>query len=249
MKHMVNREPVRFQVPLALFAFGALLLAGCGGGEDESSMMPLPSRGGKSQPDLLPMPLVMAGVDVAEPKEDATRVEQLVRGRTFATRRDPFALMPEERVFENEQSGYRVFSMLGSFPAMFTPREEQFEPEEQRFEPQPNRRLAGVLVGDSVVALLETQGGQAQLIKPGDQIMGTDWIVYSIDKEKAVLRRSGNVYPTEIVVRLESKPVNPIPQPRPGNPNFPPGTPPGMPPGMFPPGMFPPGEFPPGYTE
>jgi bifunctional DNA-binding transcriptional regulator/antitoxin component of YhaV-PrlF toxin-antitoxin module len=69
-------------------------------------------------------------------------------------------------------------------------------------EPQPFRRLAGIMVGDSVLAIIDMGDGNLQIVRPGQQIPGTEWTVASIDEEKAVLRRSGNKKPKEVVVPL-----------------------------------------------
>jgi hypothetical protein len=69
-------------------------------------------------------------------------------------------------------------------------------------EPQPYRRLAGVIVGDSVLALIDMGDGQLKLIRPGQDIDG--WHVESIDSDKAILTRGGNRLPHQVVVRLES---------------------------------------------
>jgi hypothetical protein len=42
-----------------------------------------------------------------------------------------------------------------------------------------------------------------QLIRPGMQIPNSPWKVISINEDEAVLRRSGNKRPKEIVVRLQ----------------------------------------------
>jgi hypothetical protein len=66
--------------------------------------------------------------------------------------------------------------------------------------------LAGVLVGDTVSAIIVMEDGSTHLIKPGMRIPNSPWRVLSIDEEKAVLRRAGTVKPTQIIVRLETPP-------------------------------------------
>ena len=74
-------------------------------------------------------------------------------------------------------------------------------------EPQPPRRLAGILVGESITALIDMGDGTGlQPIRPGQEIKSgsTTWIVQSIDEEKAILRRVGDdKRPKYVVVRLE----------------------------------------------
>jgi hypothetical protein len=63
-------------------------------------------------------------------------------------------------------------------------------------EPQPYRRLSGIVVGDSVLALIVMgDGAGPQIIRPGLRIPNSPWRVISIDEEQAVLRRDGDVLP------------------------------------------------------
>jgi hypothetical protein len=119
-------------------------------------------------------------------------------------RPDPFSLEPPEQQYEIKQTNARIFATTGAFfPSLFVPKQEQVQIEYT--EPQPYRRLAGVLVGDSVMAIIDMGDGRPmEVIRPGMQIPNSPWRVISIDEEKAVLKRSGNVKPKEIVVRLET---------------------------------------------
>jgi hypothetical protein len=88
----------------------------------------------------------------------------------------------------------------------------QFEPptpvfEEEQLEVQPYRRLAGILVGETVSAILIMENGEPHIVKPGYRIPNSEWTVVSIDQDKAILRRGGSKKPNEITVRLESPPA------------------------------------------
>ena len=133
-------------------------------------------------------------------------------------RANPFALTPSEASFDKEQTAAYLATTQGSFPMFFQPPPENLAPPE--VEPQPYRRLAGILIGESVVALIDMGNGHIEEIYPGETIPGTQWKVVSIDSEKAVLQRVGsNRLPNEIVVRLESAPANATPeQPTNNNP-------------------------------
>jgi hypothetical protein len=140
-------------------------------------------------------------VPVAQP----TVVVDLVRNYKLPQpRRDPFSLQELELAYETKQANARIFATTGAFfPSLFVPKEERVEVDFT--EPQPYRRLAGVLVGDSVMAIIDMGDGRPmEVIRPGMQIPNSPWRVISIDEEKAVLKRSGNVKPKEIVVRLET---------------------------------------------
>jgi hypothetical protein len=167
-----------------------------------------------------------AGLPVP-PNADATEFSKLVASNAgkFQERKDPFELTGIERAYENEQSADRVFSQNG-YSTMVQPEEKIAPPVEM--EAQPYRRLSGVVVGDSVLAIIDMgNGGDPVLIHPGDHI-DPNWTVVSIDPDKAVLRRSGNVLPTEVVVRLEVAPAGTTPT---GGAGFGPGAGGGMPPG------------------
>lgn len=165
---------------------------------------------------------------------DASLISNQAQARAFGIRKDPFALLPVERGFDQSQLAERLTSEMG-YSTMYEPPVETDSTEEV-IEPQPYRRLAGILVGDTVSAILIMEDGQAHLIKPGMRIPNSPWRVVSIDEEKAVLRRAGNVKPTQIVIRLESPPGG-VP-----NPGGAPGG--GGPPGGVRPGGGPPGGFP-----
>src|SRR5579862_2729385 len=95
------------------------------------------------------------------PSEAGVRVDpapavlwtQLVRSRTFSSRPDPFALQPKERAFETSQEGERMFTQIGGWDVRFEPVDEIVV--QPTVEPQPYRRLAGVIVGDSILALID----------------------------------------------------------------------------------------------
>lgn len=144
-------------------------------------------------------PNTVAGKVIPEPPPGGPLWAQLLHERTFSARPDPFALQPKERNYDRQQMTERVFGDIG-----FT---ERFEVQPDlvvlpEVEPQPYRRLAGVIVGDSILALIDMGDGQPlQLIHPGQDIGG--WHVESINSEVAILTRAGNKLPKRIVVRLE----------------------------------------------
>lgn len=147
-----------------------------------------------------------AGLGVT-PAADPAKLTKLVATRDRAgsfgmARSDPFALTTQEKYFETQQQTERFFGGGSGFGNYLTPKpdtDEQVVP----LEEQPYRRLSGIVVGDSVLAILE-ENGTSTIITPGMRIPNTPWTVVSIDQDKAVLRRSGKVRPTQIVVRLET---------------------------------------------
>ena len=131
----------------------------------------------------------------------------------------------------------RVFASSG-FAVEYE--EQEVIPPVARFEPAPFRRLSGIVVGVSVIALLEMEDGTTMLIRPGMSIPGTQWVVQAIDEEKATFRRvtKENIQPKLVVVRLETAPPGTVFAPPIGGPGQGPGA--GGPPGGFPPGGVPP---------
>ncbi len=131
-------------------------------------------------------------------------------------RSDPFALLPNEEKYEHQQMAAYFATTYGSWPLFYEgPLPEPAPPE---IEPQPHRRLAGILIGESVTALIDMGDGSLKEIHPGDVIPGSEWTVVSIDEEKAVLRRTvPGKLPNEVIVRLESTSQPPAPPTPPAN--------------------------------
>ncbi len=181
-------------------AVAALVVAGCSGGVED----PQPSTPARTPQEPTITFTAAAGIPLENPATPADP-KTLVAGRSFGNRNDPFALKPGERQFERQQESLRVFGETG-FTMQYTPPEEAAPRQEDIPEPQPYRRLAGIVVGDSILALIDMGNGQLEVIRPGQQIPNSEWRVVSIDSEKAVLQRSGNRTPRRIIVRLESPP-------------------------------------------
>ena len=111
---------------------------------------------------------------------------------------------------------------------------------------QPSRRMAGILLGDRVYAIIETNG-VTQVVQPGDYTTDRLAIVQKIEPDKVVLK-TVDEKPRYVTVRMAasptvqspsapSTPVNPVlPGPRGAAPPLPPGAgyPPGGPPGEMP---------------
>jgi len=85
----------------------------------------------------------------------------------------------------------------------FRPREEE---QEDILPPQPYRRVAGIMWGQSVAAIIETQGDLPRVVKPGDTIDGMR--VARIEPNQVVLATVGR-RPQEITVKLGA-PITPV---------------------------------------
>lgn len=187
---------------LGLLTIGLIGLGGCA--TDMSTMEePVPA----STPARVEYkPDVDAGVEVAMATPDPQKLQTLVASKVFLPRADASALLPNERRYEQSMQAERLASTEGWSiqvdPIILNPP----APIEPVPDPQPYRRLAGVIVGDTVMAIMITEGGETQIIRPGMRLPNSEWTVIAIDEEKATLRRPGNRKPNQVVVNLESDP-------------------------------------------
>jgi len=203
----------------------ALLFVFTGGSSDNTASQPPPTPpdfdrdgGGLSPPSpsggFTPPPPTTAA---AQPS--ATRPQ-------FTPRRDPFAPLPEEvAAMQADAFDPARYFVLASPPK--PPRVELPEP----FEPQPRRRVAGIIIGTTVSAILEQEGELPRIVYPGDMV--GEFRVAAITETGLVLRRSkGN--PRE--VRVPYEPPGNVGSggggggagfggPRGGGPGAPPGAP------------------------
>ncbi|MHB8636356.1 MAG: hypothetical protein ACYC96_07780 [Fimbriimonadaceae bacterium] len=153
-------------------------------------------------------PKVNFGTDVGIPLDTQTpnpaQLNNLYLSMNVRTRQDPFSLSPQERAFDSEQQTERLVQQDGMMETMYVPPPPPNDTPAAE-EPQPYRRVSGILVGDSVLAIIEMGEGSPVIVRPGEYVPNTPWFVVSIDEEKVVLRRAGNILPKEISVRLEQR--------------------------------------------
>lgn len=194
----MNRLDSRL-VALGALAFGAL--AGCVPPAQEE-YTPASVRAVKPY-----TPTALAGLPVAVSTDTKALDALVARSARFGRRSDPFLLLPTEVQFERSQTAERLFAEQGPFNLEYQP---PVAPDPGTGgpveDPQPYRRLSGIVIGDAVVGILETQGQAAILIRPGQFIPGTEWRVVLINEDRAVLRRAGNRLPKEVTVKLELPP-------------------------------------------
>jgi len=235
---------MRNSVLALVFASVGLALVGCQGGGSASATSAAPATAPAPRPVEFD-PKVDAGVPVTASTDasEATKLAAVASAQygKYSTVGAAFKLKPSEIAYDDAQNAERLF---GSFGFSTEYEEQEVVPPVARYEPAPFQRLSGIVVGVSVIALLEMTDGTTQLIRPGLQIPTTDWVVISIDEEKAVLRRQTkeNVIPRTVIIRLETAQIGaaagaaggaPLGAPgfgAPGVPPFGPGGPPGRPP-------------------
>ncbi len=185
---------------ILMLAFGTVAVAaamtGCNNIDTPASTA---SAGAAPKTDFKPN--VDAGVPVTI-TQDPNLIKSLVAIKGFSYRSEPFALLPVEASFERSQASER-FVQQNNWSVQFEPPVERDPSLDDQEEPQPYRRLAGIIVGDTVMAILIMEDGHAEIIRPGMMIPNTEWRVISIDEEKAVLRRAGNRRPRTITIPLE----------------------------------------------
>jgi hypothetical protein len=184
---------------------GLFAIAGCNGPEPDPNAFNPPPR--KKLPDLPPA-AAEAGLKV-DPSDPGLMAQ--AQTMAFTTRANPFALLPTEIRFDKSQLAASLNETMGFYP-LFGESEPQPVQPPFRYVEEPDRRLAGVMIGETVSALIDmNDGSPMQIIRPGSTIKnasGQDtWIVESVDEERALLRRiEPNVRPTHIVVRLQNSP-------------------------------------------
>jgi hypothetical protein len=176
----------------------AMIMVGCQTGNKASSITPATAGTAAPVTDLVLS--AEAGIEVARP-EGAPDLITVANTMGFATRLNPFALLARESSFNREQVAERIISDAGGWTIAFEEPDELPIGEEVRREPAPLWRVSGILIGDTVSALLDT-GAATYDLRPGMRVPGTPWTVFSIDEERVVLRREGNVLPREVSVPL-----------------------------------------------
>jgi hypothetical protein len=139
-----------------------------------------------------------SGVPVTQPR--AVNPTELAQTRRIASRSNAFALMGEEVAFNQSQWTESILAGSG-WDLEVVPTLDDPGTERPVIEPVPNWRLSGVLIGNGVMALLDT-GRQTYEIRPGMQVPGTEWRVVAIDSDRALLAREGNKLPKEFWVSL-----------------------------------------------
>lgn len=184
-----------------------VVAVGCGSGNSAGGGVPATSSTSTSSVTY-PLKNVDAGVPIEVSTDNKPYQALVLAARKYPHRGDPFQLTSEEAAYDRQQTVERLMGTMGGFSTEYTqpPEETKDIPVD---EPQPYRRLAGIVVGDSVLALIDMGDGRAStIIRPGMKIPNTEWTVVSIDQDKAILHRDGDVGPHTISVRLESPPAN-----------------------------------------
>lgn len=181
------------------FALVAASLISVGCGPDPSAPLDAPQAGSTGDQPFVPQ--AEAGIKLNP--TDPTQLIADASAQQFLIRPDPFALRAYEVAYDRSQFAARMLDTNSFYPNIA----EVAEPVQEVFEtePQPARRLAGIILGESVTALIDMGDGRLRVIWPGQQIEGTEWTVFSIDEEKAVLRRDprSKKRPQFVVVRLQ----------------------------------------------
>ena len=173
----------------------ALLFVFAGGGNDNAAMQPsTPPPDMRDGGGFAPAP--PGGGFAPMPQATTAAVPQPSAARPpFTPRRDPFAPLPEE--VEAMQAD--AFDPARYFVLASPPKPPQVELPEP-FEPQPRRRVAGIIIGTTVSAILEQEGELPRIVYPGDMV--GEFRVAAITENGLILRRSkGN--PREVRVPYE----------------------------------------------
>lgn len=119
----------------------------------------------------------------AAPSMPSSMTAKPAEERAFVARKDPFAYLPKEQ--EAMQVG--AYDMAGFYRAAGPPKPPP-PPVVEIYEPQPYRRIAGIIEGPTISAILEQEGELPQIVHPGDTI--GEFRVASIDMAGITLKRS-----------------------------------------------------------
>ncbi|MCS7301523.1 MAG: hypothetical protein NZ556_08230 [Fimbriimonadales bacterium] len=174
----------------------ALLFVFAGGGGSDTAQQPPVSPDFQDERGLAPQPPAPMGMGGGMTPPSATTAAQPQAARPpFNPRRDPFAPLPEElEAMQTDAFDPARYFVLASPPK--PPRVELPEP----FEPQPRRRVAGIIIGATVSAILEQEGELPRIVYPGDTV--GEFRVAAITESGLILRRpKGN--PREVRVPYE----------------------------------------------
>ena len=157
-----------------------------------------------SLPQEPPLDLGAPAAVPVSPSTGPIQQSEMGAGREFGSRQNPFRLLPPEAEYDLSQ---RTEFFLGQAGSWTNPTEVSLaslrEIEEPIvIEPVPLWRLSGVIIGEGVLALLDT-GLAVHEVRPGTQVPDSEWMVVSIDSEHALLRREGNKLPREFAVGLK----------------------------------------------
>jgi hypothetical protein len=173
----------------------ALLLVFTGGGGDNSASQPPPTPPDIDRDGGGLVPPSPSGGFTSPPTTMAAAPQPAVARPQFTPRRDPFAPLPEEvAAMQADAFDPARYFVLASPPK--PPKVELPEP----FEAQPRRRVAGIIIGATVSAILEQEGELPRIVYPGDMV--GEFRVAAITETGLILRRSkGN--PREVRVPYE----------------------------------------------
>lgn len=209
----ITRRGINRALGLVLCSAGmAAAIVGCAGPDEEVGPAPTALKAAEYEADSKKPLTADAGVSQG-PRNTALdpKLKILAMSANYGSRQDPFSLLPSERSFEQQQAAERFISSAGGYMVEWTPPEDKAP---ESIEQQPYRRLAGVMVGTSVLAMIDMGDGRIEIVRPGQEV--GEWTVVSIDLEKAVLTRKGSKKPHTIEVPLQ-KPLGGLLNPSGGN--------------------------------
>lgn len=188
-------------IPYMALAAAALMVVGCAGDDSAQFTSTVPAAAAGPTPDRLNADAGVPVVTTLDPTFEQAKAE--AKAKFVGRRSNPWALLGAEAIFDREQTRERIVADTGgSFGAVYELPDDKPVEETIVIEPQPYRRLSGIMLGNGVAALIEMEDGRVYEIWPGVQIPGTEWVVISIDAERAVLRRAGSRLPKEVIVPL-----------------------------------------------
>ncbi len=172
-----------------------------GGGVD-SGLQPTGSPPGTAQPGGFTPGGAPSGSPAPQPQ--AQQVAQGGSSRPMeAWRSDPF--LPLD--YKPPRSGPKPKPKIADFPFINLGGTLPPPPPPPADTPQPPRRMAGVLVGSKIYAIIETNG-ESEIVQPGDTLKDRLAVVERIERDRVVLKTK-DPKPKYIVVRMAASPKQP----------------------------------------
>ncbi len=193
-----------------------------GGGVD-SGLQPAGAPAGGPQPGGPPMGGPQPGAPApggapgTAPAAQPQQVAQAGSAKPMeAWRPDPF--LPLD--YKPPKSGPKPKPRIADFPFINLGGMAPPPPPPPADTPQPPRRMAGVLVGSKIYAIIETNG-ESEIVQPGDTLKDRLAVVERIERDRVVLKTK-DPRPKYIVVRMAAAPNQPSGSP--GSPTSPRST-------------------------
>jgi hypothetical protein len=142
---------------------GCVVMIGCA--DPNAKLEPQDPTATKESKEYVPTAAAGVTKDISKSEAVGRYRPYILSTSRFGHRSNPFALNSEEQAFDRAQAAEKIVIDGGAFGSLYTLPDDKLDVA-QPVEPQPYRRLSGILIGDSVLAILE-EGGKSTIVRPG----------------------------------------------------------------------------------